>query len=380
MSQKTSEFTAAANEILPVVISRAEIPAITHVTIGGVERYIGEVRDFRGNLSLSDFLPNEGRTSLSWVRLQADELHQVHKHPTASMVIICEGQGELIGDTQKPVAAGDLVIIPPNALHGFIGRGNAGLWGLSVQFEGSGLYEHADKPRMQLAAEDKYKPLEDAQALHVTEYGNNQLVGLVKTNDIRGDNNLKASLLDVLQVWSDHFQKLIRIRSASTKDSHFSALADRHMRDEFDHNQILADMRGNRPVKIWDAALESAAAWFAERMAHASDTDATIIMHLVIEEAGDVFHKFGAQVFPNTRHFDFHGNHDEDHADMGLQILKQRSLESIEHMIEVLNQGWAMMNLLCNRMAEVAIANAHSPTPPQGMKREAQPLEPKTGA
>ena len=342
----------------PLVVRRDDIPAITHVTIDGIDRYIGEVRDFRGNDALRDFIPNEGRSSLSWVRLAAGEVHHIHTHPTASMVIICEGGGKLIGDTQRPVEAGDMVIIPSNALHGFIAGENSGLRGLSIQFDGLGLYENAAKPRMQSGTEDPFKPVVDAQTVHVEQYGYNRLVELVKTNAIRDDQRLKACLLDVLQVWSDHFQKLIRIRSAAARAPEFCVLADQHMIEEFGHNEILAELRGNHPVDIWDPTLESTAAWFAERMARGSDTDTTILMHLVIEEAGDVFHRYGARVFPDAKHFEVHGVLDDDHAEMGLEVLRQHSPEPVEHMVRVLEQGWAMMNILCNRMADVAIANA----------------------
>jgi quercetin dioxygenase-like cupin family protein len=186
---RTQHTSTTIDQTLPVVVKRDEIPAITHVVIDGEDRYIGEVRDFRGNASLRHFIPNEGRASLSWVRLGAGETHQAHTHPTASMVIICEGSGELIGDTQQPVAAGDLVIIPSNTMHGFIGPGSAGLRGISLQFEGLGLYENADKPRMQSGTKHKFKPLVDAQAGNVERFGRNRPVELVKNDATRDTSN-----------------------------------------------------------------------------------------------------------------------------------------------------------------------------------------------
>jgi len=345
---------------VPVVVKRDEIPAITHLTINGVARYIGEVRDFRGHPALREFLPDQGRASLSWVCLGAGEINRVHTHPTASMVVICEGGGRLIGDTEQPVEAGDLVIIPSNALHGFKCGADRGLRGLSIQFEGVGLYENSDKPLIAVDARDRFEPLVAAQARAVERFRHNRLVKLVKSEGILTDAETKTRLLDVLQVWSDHFQKLIRIRAASAKDPGFAALADEHMQDELGHNEILAELRDHRPVNIWDPALESIAAWFMERMQHASDTDTTVLMHLVIEEAGDVFHKHAAPVFPKARHFEFHCAHDEDHAEMGLQALKQHSPESVAHMLEVLDHGWAMMDALCNRMADLAVGGTRS--------------------
>jgi hypothetical protein len=46
---------------------------------------------------------------------------------------------------------------------------------------------------------------------------------------------------------------------------------------------------------------------------------------------------------------------------MGMRILKERATEPVEQLIDTLNQGWAMMNMLCTRMAELAISRAHTP-------------------
>jgi len=203
-----------------------------------------------------------------------------------------------------------------------------------------------------------FELLEAVQRDHSEQYKLNPLIGLIHADEILTNSSLQDSLLDVLQVWSNHFQKLIRIRAASAKNPDFSALADQHMQDEFNHNLFLLEMRGHRPVHLWDAELEGAAAWFAEWMAKGSDVEATILMHMVIEEAGDIFFKTIAPVFPDSQHFKVHSVADEGHAEIGLQILKKQSREHITHMTTTLNKGWAVMNLLCARMAELAIANA----------------------
>lgn len=353
-----AEPSRPTNPILPTIVNRSDIPILTAISIDGARQCIGDVRDFRRDWALSNFMPNNGRTSLSWVRLRVDEKHKVHRHPLASMVIVFEGNGELVGDLNRPIVAGDIVMIPPQALHGFVGRGDTGFSGLSVQFEGNGIFEAAHDPKIvfdDIASGHGLDPLEAAQRTQSEEYAHNHLIKLINGDAIRQNKRLQKSLLDILQVWSDHFQHLIRIRAASTKEPSFATLADTHLREEFDHNHILAEMRGNRSVQIWDPVLESAYAWFAERMAKASDVEATIIMHMVIEEAGDIFHKKAAEVFPGSQHFTNHANHDQNHASMGLEVLKEHSRESVEQMIGVLNHAWAIMNLLCNRIAELAI-------------------------
>jgi quercetin dioxygenase-like cupin family protein len=355
--------SSSTNNMLPRIVNRADIPSLTSVTMDDVREYIGDVRDFRRNTVLSNFMPTDGRTSLSWVRLDVNEEHKAHRHPTPSMVIVFEGSGELFGDINQTIVAGDVVMVPAQALHGFTGRGDRGFSGLSVQFEGTGLFETAEDPKLTFdnsLTQRRLDPLEAVQRIRVEEYAHNHLIELVSANRIRRDKKLQDGLLDVLQVWSNHFQQLIRIRAASARESCFSVLADTHLKEEFDHNHTLSEMRGSRPAEIWDPILESAYAWFVERMAKASDVEATIIMHMVIEEAGDIFHKIAVQVYPSSEHFVNHAAHDQSHASMGVKLLENHSKEPIEHLILVLNQGWAIMNLLCNRMAELAISTARS--------------------
>jgi hypothetical protein len=350
-----------ANE-LPIIVKRTDIPPLSHLMIEGTEEFIGEIRDFRWNSALSRFMPDKGRTSLSWVRLAAGEQHKVHRHPTASIIIVFEGCGELIGDMNRPIVAGDIVMVPPQALHGFTGCGSSGFSALSVQFGGSGLFEKPQDPRLtfhEISPGRRLEPLGVVQRTYVEGFEHNSLIALTQTDRIHHDKKLQDSLLDVLQIWSDHFQKLIRLRAASSKDPKFSALADKHLHDELNHNQILAEMRDNRPVHIWDPILESTCAWFAERMAKASDVEATIIMHMVIETAGDIFHKRAAEIFPGSRHFACHTNQDQDHASMGLEVLREHSREPVEKMACALKQAWEMMNLLCKRIAELTIFKAY---------------------
>ena len=341
----------------PIVISRSQIPVLTHVLVDGVEQSIGEVYDFRAHTGLKELIPNEGRTSLAWVRLGSGDVHKPHFHPVASMVVICEGEGELTGDLTMKINAGDIVMIPAQALHGFIGEGANGFWAVSIQFDGNGLYEAPDDPRMSLKQSNDFTRLKGSQVELEQEFANNNLVRLVQSPVIQRDAKLRDSLLDVLHVWSNHFQDLIRIRAAAAKGENFKTIAVQHMQEELGHNNALAEMRNHRTLDIWDPVIESVSSWFSEKMAKSSDIEATILMHLVIEEAGNIFHGEGAKAFPGSEHFEQHGIHDDDHAEMGWKVLGSQH-NAQEDMQSILLNGWKMMNLLCNRMAEVACEKA----------------------
>jgi len=139
------------------VISRLSIPSISTVLIDDVPHNIGQLCDFRKHPDLAAFIPENARHSFAWTGLKPHEELAAHEHPTSSMIIVCEGEGAVFGDCQQHIDAGDIVIVPPNHKHGFVGGGKNGLWTLSIQFEGTGLYENPEKPRVEFSEEkNKY--------------------------------------------------------------------------------------------------------------------------------------------------------------------------------------------------------------------------------
>lgn len=131
------------------VVSRDELPAIHSVIVDDKEYNLGLLKDFRRHPLLKDALPEIGRFSASWVHLKQDEVLKEHRHYTLSMIIVTEGCGRTLGDLKTAIKTGDTVVVPAGKLHGFVGGEPTGFWGLSIQFEGTGLYENTDKPRVQ---------------------------------------------------------------------------------------------------------------------------------------------------------------------------------------------------------------------------------------
>jgi mannose-6-phosphate isomerase-like protein (cupin superfamily) len=146
-----SKLSYATTEKNVKIIHRNAIPALKSIEIGNNVHNLGLLLDFRKNRDLAAFLPEQGRFSLSWVRLKKEETLSAHAHPTVSMIIITEGEGVTMGDIQQPIAAGDIVIVSPHSKHGFTGKGKEGFWALSIQFEGLGLYEDPTRARVKFA-------------------------------------------------------------------------------------------------------------------------------------------------------------------------------------------------------------------------------------
>lgn len=129
------------------VISRNDLATLNDVAIDGVVHDLGVVKFLTENPDLAKFIPASSNLAISWVRLEAGEELAVHKHPAEkSLILICEGSGQIMGDVEQDVSAGDMILVPSESWHGFRGVGH-GFWGLSIQFNGKALYEDPADPK-----------------------------------------------------------------------------------------------------------------------------------------------------------------------------------------------------------------------------------------
>src|SRR5262245_26204901 len=118
------------------IVTKESIRALTRVEEDGKVYELGELRDLRWSEVLARFL-GASPLSIAWVRLSAGEVLAEHRHPVQSLMVFHRGSGEMRGDIQRPINAGDVVVVPAGCEHGFVG-GPEGLFGLSIQF-GEGL-------------------------------------------------------------------------------------------------------------------------------------------------------------------------------------------------------------------------------------------------
>lgn len=132
-----------------VIIPRTDIRCVTEVMENGELHSLGEQRDFRRHPLLDEFLSDKGRLGLAWVRLGPGQILAPHRHPTRSLILVCRGRGVLLDNGEAPLNEGDAVLVPPGYLHGFRGAEPDGVEGLSVQFEGLGLYEDLENARVE---------------------------------------------------------------------------------------------------------------------------------------------------------------------------------------------------------------------------------------
>lgn len=342
------------------VISRDSIPFIESIKVGDEIYNLGRLYDFHKDPVLSRFIPEQARLSLSWVRLKKDQTLECHQHPTESLIIICEGEGEVFGDCQQKIKAGDIVVVPISYKHGFVGRGMNGFWALSIQFEGTGLYENTEEPRVEFvdvkaqSGKTNIAKLMEEQEKLEKRFNKNPLMLLARSSKLENP-EIKARMLEALNCWSDWFQKILAARVAMEHKAEYVEAAEQHFAEEVGHNKILLGMRHNEPVTYWDPLLESAASWFHHQVMCAPDEERTIYMHLVLEGASTQFHSAAKSLVPEEGYFDLHSELDEDHFGMGVRLLENAQNLDVPHLITVLQHGWAVFGVIATQMAHYAL-------------------------
>lgn len=357
MGNKMNNLSYSFQKETVKVIPRETIPALKSVEIDNNVHNLGLLMDFRKNKDLSTFLPEQARFSISWTRLKKGETLAVHVHPTASMIIITEGEGIVLGEIQQSIRAGDIVIVPPHSKHGFTGQGKEGFWALSIQFEGSGLYENPAHPRVEFVKK-KGSPnliglLEKDQHKHEERFKKGALMKLI-ASDIAHKKEVKDRLLEALNFWSNWFQRILAARVAAGNPRDFQDLAEQHFAEEAGHNKSLSAMRDNMPVSLWDPILDATSSWFYQKVLSGTPEERTILMHCVLESASCIFHTEAQSLFPGAAHFSLHSELDQEHSKEGFRILRNHQVNDIDHLREILWEGWRMAEYLTGSMARYA--------------------------
>lgn len=341
------------------VVRRRELPAIRSIVVGGIEHALGIHMDFRKHELLARFLPETSRVALAWVHLGAGEQLAPHQHPIETMIVMCHGTGRIVGDLEAELAEGDVIVIPRGRSHGFVGTGDSGYWALSMQFEARGLYERTDAALVEFeAAASGYEELVRRNEQLMQEYKANDLFTLVCSGEVE-DPTVRAKLLDTIQIWSRHFQRVVMSRVIFGSDPRFGAVAREHFASEYGHDVNLEESRGGALRPVWDPVLEACSAWFPAKMLQLDDAEKTVLVHLVLEGSATVFHKVAHPVmdaFNETEHFAVHNTEDGDHLAMGFDLLRDLDSATYERLARVQREGWDMLNALCARMATLARA------------------------
>jgi quercetin dioxygenase-like cupin family protein len=349
------------------IIHRDELPDLRSVVVDGVEHGIGLLKDFSKHPEIAEFIPPTSRLAISWVHLDPGEVLETHAHPIESMVIVATGTGATMDG--REIGAGDIILIPRGADHGYVGAGD-GFWALAVQFEERGLYEDPDDPLVEfgetdlaeapgregLAPSTSFESLVARNAVLVEEYRRGRLYRLIDSDRL-DDRGRRTTLLELLQVWSGHFQRALFVRSALSESEPFAGAFRRHLAEEFDHDRALADDRRAPTAALpWDAELEAFSAWFRSQVLAGDDLERTVLVHLVLEAASEAISEVGSSTFSDPAETSYFLNHrqlDGGHVAAGLELLQGVDPSTYQRLGTAQERGWAMISRLCDRIAEL---------------------------
>lgn len=368
MKQATSSVAAASSfdgGRAVELVRRGDVPSVRTVVVKGVEHWLGHVKDFTKHEGLAEFLPKDNRISMAWVRLEAGEQLDEHVHPVDSMILMCEGSARTTGDVQDVMHAGDALLVPPGKRHGFIGQGPSGFWGLSLQFDSRGLYEDLQDPWASFSLEEdddsSVKRTVVERLIHKNQeleerFDKHRLFALVHKG-LLDNPEARRRFLDCFQVWSNQFQRMVLARVVTLRDPAFEAIAWNHLIEELGHNRDLAKNRVDlQPV--FDPILEATTSWFPSVVASISDAEKLVLIHLVVEASATYFYKHiqpAMSASGTVAHFDAHKVEDGRHAQMGHDFLREYPIEDGERLFEIQARGWAMLNAVMGRIADLVV-------------------------
>ncbi|HCM1323109.1 cupin domain-containing protein [Vibrio parahaemolyticus] len=347
------------------LVRRDDVPSIRTVEVDGVEHWLGHVKDFTKHKHLVDFLPKDNRISMAWVRLEAGEQLDVHTHPVESLILLCEGNADTLGDVQSSMVAGDALLVPPQRPHGFKGGYPNGFWGLSIQFDSRGLYEELSDPWAafdedmkvsEVSSENIIDKLFEANEVYMEHFDKHRLFALVNKGLLNNE-SARNRFLDCFQVWSNYFQKMVLSRALNTQDSEHLVLAWEHFTEELGHNTDLANSRDKTNV-VFDPVLEASSSWFANIIPSLTDSQKVVLVHLVVEASATYFYKHlkpAMEQDVTKAHFDNHHIDDHDHVKMGYDFIRRNQLTEPEKLLEIQKKGWSMLETVMGRIADLVV-------------------------
>ena len=336
--------------------SRDEMETIRNIKENGIEKSLGEVKNFRANENINHFIPEQARLAVSWVRLEKNQKLDVHVHPISSLYIICEGEAILLGDeVDHPVVPGDIICIPPGADHGFIGAGNNGYWGLSIQFEERGLYEDPSRPLVSFNKDPYayYYQLKELNTQYIENYKNNKIFEAFSKENVFSSEQ-RSLFLDYLQILSDQFQKMVLLRSAICDDPRFTHFFREHLKEEFGHDEALQSSRDNLKIRD-DAVFEALCIWFNHQMITLDNLEQAVLVHFIIEGSAFIFYNNIKHIFDPSKqnHFEDHSEFDGDHQEVDKEFFKGMTDEQFQRIKILLEKGWNMVEKQYERLAEL---------------------------
>lgn len=167
----------------------------------------------------------------------------------------------------------------------------------------------------------------------------------------------RDKFLNYLQVWSNHFQKAMLLKTALCDDPSFMPIFYQHFVEEYGHNELLKKERSSR-VYEKDMMLEAMCNWFPSKMLSFNLYEQTVVMNLCLEGSAVIFYEYVKPVLDpenQSSYLQAHNEVDLEHEKMGIHLLENLSANQYRRLIDIQKEAWAMLEALMQRLGELTI-------------------------
>ena len=320
----------------PSIVPRSAIP------ISRDEDQDLEVRPFDAHALLSEVVPRSD-VEMAWTQVRPGQDVAPRSHPMRSMLVILEGNAELVGGVQRAVGQGDVVTVPAGQQYGFSAVGPLGLHVLHVSFANQVVAKSSLESRdlTQLLARN---------AARMNGALENPFYELLRTGELHRPHR-RGVMREALRVFSDAFQTILFTRQATCRDPRFMSAFHAHLTEELGHNELLKVKTMSRATT--DPVLRASSVWFCHQML-LLDNSGKAIINLVLETAGYHFHTLASNVLAadeSADYFKIHAEDDEAHMEMGLDSLGDLHPENYRRLHDILERAWDMFEVMTGRIA-----------------------------
>ncbi|TNF66345.1 MAG: hypothetical protein EP298_09350 [Gammaproteobacteria bacterium] len=171
-------------------------------------------------------------------------------------------------------------------------------------------------------------------------------------SDFLINNPYKRKLFfNYMQIFSDRFQLMVFMRQGGCRDQRFEAFFLSHLEDEIGHHKLL--QKHEHFEETFDPVLNAISIWFVYQMLTLDNIEKLVVMHLIIEKAGDFYHSFSNEFlgkFLDSDYYEIHSEIDEEHADIDISLIENYP-EFVYHRLGLLShKSWTMMHTMIDRV------------------------------
>ena len=164
------------------------------------------------------------------------------------------------------------------------------------------------------------------------------------------DAKKRRTFLACARRFSINFQRLLFLRQGLCTDPRFYDLFLQHLNEEIGHDKLLADAEVPEPIS--DTLFEATITWFNFQMVALDNVERAVLMHLVLEVAGDAMHALTTRqlsVHVASGYFDVHAELDAGHSNMVTPVLQDLTATHYQRLGQIAESGWDMIDAVMNR-------------------------------